>query len=34
MKAEEVKQALEENGFEIVETSVLKDWVSFVAKRV
>lgn len=34
IKAEEVKQALEENGFEIVETSVLKDWVSFVAKRV
>ena len=34
MKAEEVKQALEENGFEIVETAVLKDWVSFVAKRI
>lgn len=32
MKAEEVKQALIANGFEIVETVTMKDWVSYVAK--
>lgn len=32
MKAEEVKEALLANGFEIVEESRMKDWVSFVAR--
>ncbi len=32
-KAEEVQEALNANGFEIVERTVMKDWVSFVAKR-
>lgn len=32
MKAEEVRQALLANGFEIVEETRMKDWVSFVAK--
>lgn len=32
MKAEEVRQALLENGFEIVEETKMKDWVSYVAK--
>ncbi|MDE7298936.1 MAG: 50S ribosomal protein L11 methyltransferase [Lachnospiraceae bacterium] len=32
-KAEEVRGALDANGFEIVERTVMKDWVSFVARR-
>lgn len=32
MKAEEVKEALLANGFEIVETTAMKDWVSYVAR--
>lgn len=32
MKAEEVKAALLENGFEIVEETRMKEWVSYVAK--
>ena len=32
MKAEEVKEALLANGFEIVETVTMKDWVSYVAR--
>ncbi|MCI8643476.1 MAG: 50S ribosomal protein L11 methyltransferase [Lachnospiraceae bacterium] len=32
MKADEVKEALNANGFEIVEEARMKDWVSFVAK--
>lgn len=32
MKAEEVKEALLANGFEIVETTTMKDWVSYVAR--
>lgn len=32
MKAKEVKEALLANGFEIVEESRMKDWVSFVAR--
>ncbi len=32
MKAEEVKEALLANGFEIIETVTMKDWVSYVAK--
>ena len=30
---DDVKKALIENGFEIVETDHMKDWVSFVAKK-
>lgn len=33
MKAEEVKDALLANGFEIVETVTMKDWVSYVARK-
>lgn len=32
MKAEEVKNALLANGFEIVKTVTMKDWVSYVAR--
>lgn len=32
MKAEEVREALLANGFEIVETTTMKDWVSYVAR--
>jgi ribosomal protein L11 methyltransferase len=31
MKAEEVKEAILKNGFEIVEITTMKDWTSFVA---
>lgn len=31
-KQDEVRAALEENGFEILETKTMKDWVSFTAK--
>lgn len=33
MKAEEVKEALLANNFEIVEESRMKDWVSFIARK-
>lgn len=33
MKEEEVKAALDKNGFEIVELTKMGDWVSIVAKR-
>ncbi len=32
-KEEAVRQALLDNGFEIIETSYMKDWVSFTAKQ-
>lgn len=34
MKAEEVKQAILQNGFEIIETNKMGDWVSYVAKKL
>ena len=33
MKAEEVKAAILKNGFELVETTTMKDWVSYVARK-
>ncbi|MDD6207888.1 MAG: 50S ribosomal protein L11 methyltransferase [Clostridiales bacterium] len=33
MKRDEVREALLSNGFEIVEENMMKDWVSFVAKK-
>ncbi|MCR5607644.1 MAG: 50S ribosomal protein L11 methyltransferase [Lachnospiraceae bacterium] len=33
MKKDEVKQALLDNGFEIIKTNEMGDWVSFVAKK-
>jgi ribosomal protein L11 methyltransferase len=33
MKKEEVKAAILSNGFEIIETNEMGDWVSFVAKK-
>lgn len=32
MKKEEVKEALLANGFQIIETIEMGDWVSFVSK--
>jgi ribosomal protein L11 methyltransferase len=33
MKADEVKEAILKNGFEIVETTTMKDWNSIVARK-
>lgn len=33
MKADEVKEAILKNGFEIVEITTMKDWTSFVARK-
>ena len=33
MKRDEVKEAIEENGFTIVEENKMGEWVSFVAKK-
>ena len=32
--ADEVREAIESNGFEIIEENRLKDWVSYVAKKL
>lgn len=32
-KAEEVEQALKQNGFEIIEKNTMGDWVSYVSKK-
>lgn len=32
-KEEAVRQALLDNGFEIIETTYMKDWVCFTAKQ-
>ncbi|MBQ8147702.1 MAG: 50S ribosomal protein L11 methyltransferase [Lachnospiraceae bacterium] len=34
MKEDAVREALLSNGFEIIETTYMKDWVSFTAKKV
>ncbi len=33
MKRDEVKEAIEKNGFTIVEENEMREWVSFVAKK-
>jgi len=33
IKEEEVRQALLDNNFDIVDTVYMNDWVSFVAKK-
>lgn len=32
-KKEEVKRSLIQNGFQVVETLLMEDWVAFIAKR-
>ena len=32
-KAEEVEQALKQNGFELIEKNTMGDWVSYVSKK-